>query len=583
MQRILVLLIENISDDFFLSDEEAKLRASTSSGHVFTQSVKEISRDTTRSAPSTRSITAESAAEEGSEHSARRNPRSSAQEIQDGIEGVKQAAAKTAETVRKEYIFPPIDLLKPGQTNSGNDQDQEVKRTAAKLQQTLNSFGVHATVTNYSCGPNVTRYELLPQQGVKVSKIVALTDDIRLNLAAADIRIEAPIPGKSAVGIEVPNKKGSSVALRDLLESNEFKSHKSSLAFAVGKDIGGNTVVADIAKMPHLLIAGATGSGKSVCINTLIMSILYKAKPEDVKLIMIDPKVVELSVYNGIPHLFIPVVTDPKKAAGALNWGVAEMTDRYNKFAEYGVRDLKGYNQKIEALGDIDDPNKPKKLPQIVIIVDELADLMMVAPGEVEDSICRLAQLARAAGIHLIIATQRPSVNVITGLIKANMPSRIAFSVSSGVDSRTIIDMNGAEKLLGKGDMLFYPQGYSRNRSRVQGAFVSDAEVTEVTEFLKRQKTDMTAYSADRWQAQYGIPWQQSSPSAIGGAAVRKRTGQQLRTRPGKFIIEKGQGIHRNAAASLQDRLQSGGPHHGPALRRGRGRPGGGHQAATRS
>ena len=558
---------EDISDDFFLSDEEAKLRASTSSGHVFTQSVKEISGDTTRSAPSTRSIhpdtasgTAESAADEGAEHSARRNPRSSAQEIQDGIEGVRQAAAKTAETVHKEYIFPPIDLLKPGQTNSGNDQDQEVKRTAAKLQQTLNSFGVHATVTNYSCGPNVTRYELLPQQGVKVSKIVALTDDIRLNLAAADIRIEAPIPGKSAVGIEVPNKKGSSVALRDLLESNEFKSHKSSLAFAVGKDIGGNTVVADIAKMPHLLIAGATGSGKSVCINTLIMSILYKAKPEDVKLIMIDPKVVELSVYNGIPHLFIPVVTDPKKAAGALNWGVAEMTDRYNKFAEYGVRDLRGYNQKIEALGDIDDPNKPKKLPQIVIIVDELADLMMVAPGEVEDSICRLAQLARAAGIHLIIATQRPSVNVITGLIKANMPSRIAFSVSSGVDSRTIIDMNGAEKLLGKGDMLFYPQGYQKP-ARVQGAFVSDEEVSDVVDFLKSQNTD-ASYSADM-QAQMEKVQQVSSASRSGEDV------DELFADAGKFIIEKDKAsigmlqrvfkIGFNRAARIMDQLSDAG------------------------
>ena len=558
---------EDISDDFFLSDEEAKLRASTSSGHVFTQSVKEISGDTTRSAPSTRSIhpdtasgTAESAADEGAEHSARRNPRSSAQEIQDGIEGVRQAAAKTAETVHKEYIFPPIDLLKPGQTNSGNDQDQEVKRTAAKLQQTLNSFGVHATVTNYSCGPNVTRYELLPQQGVKVSKIVALTDDIRLNLAAADIRIEAPIPGKSAVGIEVPNKKGSSVALRDLLESNEFKSHKSSLAFAVGKDIGGNTVVADIAKMPHLLIAGATGSGKSVCINTLIMSILYKAKPEDVKLIMIDPKVVELSVYNGIPHLFIPVVTDPKKAAGALNWGVAEMTDRYNKFAEYGVRDLRGYNQKIEALGDIDDPNKPKKLPQIVIIVDELADLMMVAPGEVEDSICRLAQLARAAGIHLIIATQRPSVNVITGLIKANMPSRIAFSVSSGVDSRTIIDMNGAEKLLGKGDMLFYPQGYQKP-ARVQGAFVSDEEVSDVVDFLKSQNTD-ASYSAD-------MQAQMEKVQQVSSASRSSEDVDELFADAGKFIIEKDKAsigmlqrvfkIGFNRAARIMDQLSDAG------------------------
>ena len=318
--------------------------------------------------------------------------------------------------------------------------------------------------------------------------------------------------------------------------------------------------MADIAKMPHLLIAGATGSGKSVCINTLIMSILYKAKPEDVKLIMIDPKVVELSVYNGIPHLFIPVVTDPKKAAGALNWGVAEMTDRYNKFAEYGVRDLKGYNQKIEALGDIDDPNKPKKLPQIVIIVDELADLMMVAPGEVEDSICRLAQLARAAGIHLIIATQRPSVNVITGLIKANMPSRIAFSVSSGVDSRTIIDMNGAEKLLGKGDMLFYPQGYQKP-ARVQGAFVSDEEVSDVVDFLKSQNTD-ASYSADM-QAQMEKVQQVSSASRSGEDV------DELFADAGKFIIEKDKAsigmlqrvfkIGFNRAARIMDQLSDAG------------------------
>ncbi len=332
----------------------------------------------------------------------------------------------------------------------------------------------------------MTRYELHPEQGVKVSKIVALSDDIKLNLAAADIRIEAPIPGKAAVGIEVPNKENNVVLLRELLESEDFKRHGSHMAFAVGKDIGGQVVVTDIAKMPHLLIAGATGSGKSVCINTLIMSVIYKAKPDEVKLIMIDPKVVELSVYNGIPHLLIPVVTDPKKASGALNWAVAEMTDRYNKFAKYNVRDLKGYNAKIESIKDIDDDNKPEKLPQIIIIVDELADLMMVAPGEVEDSICRLAQLARAAGIHLVIATQRPSVNVITGLIKANIPSRIAFSVSSGVDSRTIIDMNGAEKLLGKGDMLFYPSGYQKPQ-RVQGAFVSDQEVSRVVEFLTEQ------------------------------------------------------------------------------------------------
>ena len=320
--------------------------------------------------------------------------------------------------------------------------------------------------------------------GVKVSKIVNLTDDIKLNLAAADIRMEAPIPGKAAIGIEVPNKETLPVMFRDLVESREFKDHPSNIAFAAGRDIGGQVIMADIAKMPHLLIAGATGSGKSVCINTIIMSLLYRADPEEVKLILIDPKVVELSVYNGIPHLFIPVVTDPKKAAGALNWAVAEMTERYQRFAAYGVRDLKGYNAKVDGISDIDDPDKPKKLPQIVIIVDELADLMMVAPGDVEDAICRLAQLARACGIHLIIATQRPSVNVITGLIKANMPSRIAFSVTSGVDSRTILDMVGAEKLLGKGDCLYYPQGLNKPL-RVQGAFVSDQEVSAVVDFIK--------------------------------------------------------------------------------------------------
>ena len=319
--------------------------------------------------------------------------------------------------------------------------------------------------------------------GVKVSKIVNLADDIKLNLAAADIRIEAPIPGKAAVGIEVPNKENVMVPFRELVESEEFQSSQSKISFAVGKDISGKVTVTDIAKMPHLLIAGATGSGKSVCINTIIMSILYKAHPDDVKLIMIDPKVVELSVYNGIPHLMIPVVTDPKKAAGALHWAVNEMTDRYNKFAAANVREINGYNAKVDSIEVPEGQERPKKMPQIVIIVDELADLMMVASNDVEEAICRLAQLARAAGIHLVIATQRPSVNVITGLIKANMPSRIAFAVTSGVDSRTILDMNGAEKLLGKGDMLFDPQGTPKP-VRVQGAFVSDKEVSDVVEFL---------------------------------------------------------------------------------------------------
>lgn len=422
---------------------------------------------------------------EEEKETSKKNPRSSKAEIEQGIHEVSEEIALKEAEVKKAYEFPPMELLKKGK-QTGGDSDTHLRETAGKLQETLHNFGVNVSITNVSCGPTVTRYELQPEQGVKVSKIVGLTDDIKLNLAATDIRIEAPIPGKAAVGIEVPNENNSTVVLRDLLQSEAFSSCKSKLAFAAGKDIAGKPVITDIAKMPHLLIAGATGSGKSVCINTIIISLLYKASPDDVKLIMIDPKVVELSVYNGIPHLFIPVVTDPKKAAGALNWAVAEMTDRYNKFAQYNVRDLKGYNAKVESISNIEDENKPKKLPQIVIIVDELADLMMVAPGEVEDSICRLAQLARAAGIHLIIATQRPSVNVITGLIKANMPSRIAFSVSSGVDSRTILDMNGAEKLLGKGDMLFYPQGYQKP-ARVQGAFVSDQEVGAVVDFLSKQ------------------------------------------------------------------------------------------------
>ena len=403
-----------------------------------------------------------------------------AAEVAEATEQVAKTVQKEQEKVQSVYHVPPLSLLKKGK-KSGGDSDAHLRATAKKLEQTLQNFGVGVHVTNASCGPSVTRYELQPDQGVKVSRIVGLADDIKLNLAVADLRIEAPIPGKAAVGIEVPNSENTAVMLRDLLESDEFRKSESLLSFAAGKDIAGKVVVADIAKMPHLLVAGATGSGKSVCINTLIMSLIYKANPEDVKLILVDPKVVELSVYNGIPHLMIPVVTDPKKAAGALNWAVAEMEKRYKLFAEYNVRDLKGFNAKV-ARGETGEEIK-KKLPQIVIIIDELADLMMVAPGEVEGAICRLAQLARAAGLHLILATQRPSVNVITGLIKANMPSRIAFSVSSGVDSRTIIDMNGAEKLLGKGDMLFYPSGYPKP-VRVQGSLVSDKEVQDVVDYL---------------------------------------------------------------------------------------------------
>lgn len=391
-----------------------------------------------------------------------------------------------------------------------------------------------------------------------------MPDDLKLNLAAADIRIEAPIPGKAAVGIEVPNKGNSTVQLRDLLESEEFKAAKSKISFAVGKDISGRTVVSDIAKMPHLLVAGATGSGKSVCINTLIMSILYKASPQEVKLIMIDPKVVELSVYNGIPHLLIPVVTDPKKAAGALNWAVAEMMKRYQLFEQYKVRDMDGFNAKVESVKDIDnEEERPEKMPQIVIIVDELADLMMVAPGDVEESICRLAQLARAAGIHLVLATQRPSVNVITGLIKANMPSRIAFSVSSGVDSRTIIDMNGAEKLLGKGDMLFYPAGYQKP-ARVQGAFVSDKEVQAVVDYLL----------TNNGNAAYDEEVQTHMANASSGAAGSGAGGQGEERDvyfqdAGYFIIEKEKAsigmlqrvfkIGFNRAARIMDQLYEAG------------------------
>ena len=419
----------------------------------------------------------------------KRKARTSEEEIQKEIADVVQEMAPAAAQPEKKYVFPPVDLLKAGSGKKSVNTESQLRETANKLQQTLKTFGVNVTVTNISCGPAVTRYEIQPEMGVKVSKIVGLADDIKLNLAAADIRIEAPIPGKAAVGIEVPNKENVTVAFRDLIESKEFKESKSKISFAVGKDIAGKTKVTDIAKMPHLLIAGATGSGKSVCINTIIMSILYKADPSEVKLLMIDPKVVELSVYNGIPHLMIPVVTDPKKASGALHWAVAEMTDRYEKFAQANVREINGYNAKVDSIEVPEGQERPQKMPQIVIIVDELADLMMVASNDVEEAICRLAQLARAAGIHLVIATQRPSVNVITGLIKANMPSRIAFAVTSGVDSRTILDMNGAEKLLGKGDMLFNPQGAPKP-IRVQGAFVSDEEVSEVVEYIKEHNGD---------------------------------------------------------------------------------------------
>lgn len=491
-----------------------------------------------------------------------KNPKSSEAEIQNGIVSIQHEISQKEAAVKKEYRFPPLNLLKRGSGKSQGDTDAHLRKTAQKLQEVLHNFGVNVTVTNVSCGPTVTRYELQPEMGVKVSKIVGLADDIKLNLATPDIRIEAPIPGKAAVGIEVPNKENSTVMLRDLLQSEEFQKAKSRLSFAVGKDIAGKTVVTDIAKMPHLLIAGATGSGKSVCINTLIVSILYKAKPEEVKLIMIDPKVVELSVYNGIPHLLIPVVTDPKKAAGALNWAVAEMMDRYQKFAQSNVRDLKGYNARVKSLmeaGDVPADQIPAKLPQLVIIIDELADLMMVASSEVEDSICRLAQLARAAGIHLVIATQRPSVNVITGVIKANVPSRIAFSVASGVDSRTILDMNGAEKLLGNGDMLFYPSGYPKPL-RVQGAFVSDQEVSQVTDYIKEQNED-TGY--DR-----SVEQKMNQGGGAGGASGGSDR-DTLFFDAGRFIIEKDKAsigmlqrmfkIGFNRAARIMDQLAEAG------------------------
>ena len=465
----------------------------------------------------------------------------------------------------KEYVFPPVTLLKQAENKQG-DTRKQLQETALKLQQTLKNFGVNVTITNISCGPAVTRYELQPEMGVKVSKIVNLADDIKLNLAAADIRIEAPIPGKAAIGIEVPNKENVMVSFRELVESEEFQKHPSKISFCVGKDIGGKVSVADIEKMPHLLIAGATGSGKSVCINTIIMSILYKADPKDVKLLMVDPKVVELSVYNGIPHLLIPVVTDPKKAAGALNWAVAEMTDRYNKFAEAHVRNLKGYNAKIDSLPDVEGDPKPEKMPQIVIIVDELADLMMVASNDVEGAICRLAQLARAAGIHLIIATQRPSVNVITGLIKANMPSRIAFAVTSGIDSRTILDMNGAEKLLGKGDMLFYPQGVPKP-VRVQGAFVSDKEVSDVVNYIK-EENEQGSYNAAVEEHMNSIEAENTTVNIDSNSGTGDGRDAYF-AEAAKLLIEKEKGsigmlqryfkVGFNRAARIMDQLEEAG------------------------
>lgn len=418
----------------------------------------------------------------------------SVEEKQSQVDSVERQIKETNSKQKSTYIPPSIDILHKGEPGAVGNTKQQLAETAAKLEQTMNIFGVNARVTDYSCGPTVTRFEVQPELGVKVSKIVNLTDDIKFSLAATDVRIEAPIPGKSAVGIEIPNAQNVAVPFRDLVESKEFKEAKSPITFALGRDISGAVKIADLAKMPHLMIAGSTGSGKSVCINTIITSILYKAGPEDVKLIMIDPKVVELSVYNGIPHLLIPVVTDPKKAAGALNWAVKEMTDRYQKFAETGVREINGYNEKVDLIEVPEGQERPKKMERIVVIVDELADLMMVAAKDVEEAICRLAQLARAAGIHLIIATQRPSADVITGIIRANMPSRIAFAVSSAIDSRIILDQAGAERLLGKGDMLFNPQG-ATNPMRIQGAFITDNEISQIIDDVKAKNGEAQADS----------------------------------------------------------------------------------------
>lgn len=459
-------------------------------------------------------------------------------------ESPRTSAANGAKR-KKEYILPSTNLLNKGTGRSSSSNSMELRDTAKKLENILANFGITAEVVDYSRGPSVTRYEIQPEIGTRLANITKLTDDIKLHLAATDIRIE-PIPGKSTIGIEVPNEGRDSVLIRELIESPALKNNGSKLAFAAGKDIAGDVIIGDIAKMPHLLVAGTTGSGKSVFTNSIIMSILFRATPDEVRLIIVDPKVVEFGVYNGIPHLLQPVVTDPKLASNTLKWAVAEMSDRYKKFAELNVRDIKGYNEKIMQEGPDENGQMPTKLPQIVIVIDELADLMMVAAKEVEESICRIAQLARAAGIHLIIATQRPSVNVVTGLIKANVPSRVALMVSSGVDSRTIIDQNGAEKLLGNGDMLFYPSGYVKP-VRLQGAFVSDGEVSKVVEFWKNQAGDV---NYDDSIARY-VESHETQSSQSGATAEETGDGRdEYFFDAARFVIQK-----QKASTSMLQRM----------------------------
>lgn len=504
-----------------------------------------------------------------------RKSQAAAQEMLENASEVAKEISKTKSADKKagQYRFPPLSLLKKATAKNNNHSKAELEETADKLEQTLRNFGINVEVTDVTCGPTVTRYELLPEAGVRVNRITNLADDLKLNLAVTDIRIEAPIPGKAAVGIEVPNKEKVMVTFEELAASSEFKSSASKVTFCAGKDIAGNVITANIAKMPHLLIAGTTGSGKSVCINTIIMSILYKATPDEVKFIMIDPKVVELSIYNGIPHLLIPVVTEPKKAAGALHWAVMEMDDRYQKFANAGVRDIKSYNQKLIAndykmpINSNGELGEFEKMPEMVVIVDELADLMMVAAKEVEESICRLAQKARAAGIYLILATQRPSVDVVTGLIKANMPSRIAFAVNSGVDSRTILDMFGAEKLLGNGDMLYYPQGYTKPL-RVQGAFVSDTEVQNVVDFIKSNNENVIYDDNVSKMLENGVE-QSTASNSIGGGSGFDDAVDSYFEDAARLVIEKEKGsigmlqryfrIGFNRAARIMDQLEEAG------------------------